>query len=76
MECDFWIWKILDMTSEVPGLHLVQRHPTRSLEINEIKSQALRIFISVYAWIIVCYNQLANPNHLKSLALKKLYIDL
>lgn len=68
MECDFWIWKILDMTSGVSGLRLVQRHPTWSLEINnEVKSQALRFFISVYAWIIVCYNQLANPNHLKSL---------
>lgn len=73
MECDFWIGRILDMTSEVSGLRPVQRHPTRSLEINnEIKSQAHRCFISVYTWIIVCYNQLANPNH----CFKKMYIDL
>lgn len=67
--------KTLDMSREISGLHLVQKHPAKPLEINtKIKPQTHKVFVFYFCICLDCsvYNQLVNPNHLKSL-FKKSY---
>lgn len=64
------------MSKEISGLHLVQKHPAKPLEINtKIKSQTHKVFVFYFCIYLDCsvYNQLANPNHLKSLFKKVIH---